>query len=718
MPLPPELADFLPEFQKEVQEHLQKLEYGLLMLEAQADDGELLNQLFRSAHTVKGSGRMMGFEQVGELAHAMEDLFARYRDRTLTPAAGGIDLLLDAVDLLRVQIEQAPGEEQSAAELVLQLRHVVDGATTGTAASGATPTDVGATPDAPAAPPPGGPARSAPPAERDSMRVSVSQLDDLLRLMAEMVLVGQQIDQMQSHVVDHLALIRVFRRAWAGDELADARAKVLFRDAEQLRLDINRIARELTSIRESLEHSVISLRLVPMDDLLNSLVRPIRDLARQHGKQVDLVIDGGDTRIDRSVLQMLREPLIHLVRNAIDHGIEPPDQRRAHGKPAAGTLRIAAQRRGSAVSLTVADDGAGIDPARVRASAVNKGILTAAQAALIDDTAALELIYHPGMSTASEITHTSGRGVGMDAVRAALNSIGGIITISSQPGLGTTFTLELPGTLALLRVLMVGAADQVFAIPDSAVERVLRRVDSSLLSSSNGHVRFSHNNEALILKNLSTIVDRVESVGGEQPIVVLRAGDQRIGLTVDRVLDEREVVLKPLGRFLSASELALGATFLPSGGVVTILDPTALARIARIPQSPRVSTGGLSGASQYRILVVEDSVIVREMQRRILLEAGYQVVVAAEPQTALRLMREQPPSLVVSDIEMPGMDGYQMCEIMRREPLLSETPVVFVTGLENESEVRRGLEVGAQAYIRKSSFSQHVLLETVARLLP
>jgi len=391
MPLPPELAEFLPEFQSEVREQLRQLENGLLTIEDEVNNQELLKQLMRSIHTIKGSARMMGFMHIGTLAHAMEDVMILFKGDQMLSTPATVDVLLAGIDLIRLMVGQDSDAEIDISNLVEQLRAV----------EVAVVSEALLTSAEPSRPPDPSTASSE---ASDQMRVSAARLDELLRLMGELVLIGQQIELLQDQAVTHTNQVRSLNRLPQTDGDATQTYKTLYRSAENLRRDVAHIARELTTTREALEHEVIELRLVPVAEVFVMLPRAVRDLARQTGKDVQLTITGEDTRIDRRILQALNEPLIHIIRNAVDHGLETPAERTAAGKPTAGHLTIEAYRCGAQVCIKISDDGRGISPDKVRQAAMQKGLITPQVAAALDDQAVLDLVYMSGITPAPHIT--------------------------------------------------------------------------------------------------------------------------------------------------------------------------------------------------------------------------------------------------------------------------------------------------------------------------
>mgnify|MGYP005836333631 CR=1 FL=1 len=727
MPLPDELAEFLPDFQNEARQNLRRLENGMLMFENQSYDRDILDDLLRAAHTIKGSARMMGYDHVSTLAHAIEDVLVLFQADRLVPNSANIDVLLNGLDSVRQIVELPPGTPVEIGPVLEELQGLTNLDRDDLSAAAVRPSTT-KMPTGLAAevrtPPPTMNLLSAPITGEDWVRVSTAKLDELLRLMGELVLVSQQTEQLQRDLVAHLNQMRAFNREIATEPALNARFRPLLGSADQLRRQVKQIGRELSSTRDALEDEVVELRLVPMAELFATLPRAVRNLGHNTGKDINLTITGENTRIDRQQLQALNEPIIHILRNAVDHGIEPADERETYGKPAAGNIRISVTRRGTRIVVQVRDDGRGISAYALRRSAVNKGLLTQAQADALSDTEALELIYASGLSTAAYITETSGRGVGMGAVRAALARMGGALSVTTRELEGTTFTIEIPVTLALARVLIVEVAGQRYALPDSSIETVIRLGHGRLRRTARGAF-VTYQDRLLPVYSLGGLLKHTHLDFDEKTAIVLQTADDLLAVTIEQVIDEQQVVIKPLGKLLDRTDLVLGATFLSDGAVIAILDPNSLQRIVRFDRFPQASSAAETdgempmpmGLQRRRVLVVEDSITTRELERAILYNAGYIVEVAENGRQALELMSATSFDLVVSDIEMPEMDGYQLCKAMQQTPKFANIPVVLVTSVDNEDAIRRGLEVGAMAYITKQEFDAQRLLDAVERLL-
>jgi len=569
------------------------------------------------------------------------------------------------------------------------------------------------------------------------VRVRVDRLDRMLNLAGELV-VGQQL--LANHAEQLRALQELAARqsralgALEG-ELARLRFSPTQRQAIEQRLAAlrepvgaagalaqrqgERFARHISQhdqLLKDLELEVMAARLLPIATTYAGIPRTVRDLAQATGKQVRLELRGETVELDRKVLELLNDPLLHLVRNAVDHGIEPPAERAAAGKPAQGLLELSAEAAGGEVRVTVSDDGRGMEPRRLRERAVRLGLLSAVAAALMPDAEAFELIFLPGFSTTVTVTEFSGRGVGMDVVRSNLLELGGQVRVESQLGHGTRILLTLPLTLVTTRILLVRVGNATFALPASGCRGItwVRRAELRSLEGQPTIVRDDSTLAVVALSELLGVAAPRAFAASERAPAVLAGSPQRpVALLVDALLDEREAVVKPLGALLARQRRYGGAVQLGDGSLVLLLNPVLLVQGAR----PTPVAAPTQSARRRRLLVVDDSFTTRELIRSILQSAGYDVTATVDGADALEKLRAQPFDLVVSDVEMPRLDGFQLTASICAGQAHQVVPVVLITSLASEEQRRRGLEAGARAYIVKSQFNQESLLDVVRQLL-
>lgn len=512
-------------------------------------------------------------------------------------------------------------------------------------------------------------------------------------------------------------IVRLPRRVAAVLEETGGRLKQLENELDQLATGVASDGRVLRAACDALDEQIYQVRMLPFAEACGGLERAVRDLARASGKDVVLVVRGADVQVDRSVLEGLKDPLLHLIRNAVDHGVERPGERQAAGKPARATVTVSAALRGDRMEVVVADDGRGFDVERIRAKLRAKGIPVSE-----DDREAARLAFLPGVSTAAMVTDVSGRGVGLDIVQDRIESLHGSVDVSFRTGAGTSFALTVPLTLTTIRCVLVAAGGPTYAVATTSVAKFLR--------FRRGDVRTVAGREVLLLgESPIPVASLAETLGQPQPAavppgdktsaVILTAGEQQVAFVVDQFLTEQEVLVKSLGARLRRMRHITGATLLPTGQVALVLNAASVIRTAQGQATRRfVSDADQPGRPQrWRLLVVEDSLTTRTLMKSILEAAGYEVSLAVDGEQAWRLLEEKPVDLVVTDVEMPRMDGFQLTAAIRGSEPLANLPVVLVTSRGSDADKHRGIEVGANAYLVKSGFDQENLLQTIQQLL-
>jgi two-component system chemotaxis sensor kinase CheA len=464
-----------------------------------------------------------------------------------------------------------------------------------------------------------------------------------------------------------------------------------------------------------LDDEVRRVRMLPFAQACEGLERMGRDLAQAAGKEVEIRLEGGAVEMDRSILEELKDPLRHLVRNGVDHGLEPSEHRRAEGKSPRGRITVAAALRGAQVEVTVRDDGRGLDLNALREQARRRGLESAGP----DDLA--QLIFLPGVSTAPIITDVSGRGVGLDVVKSRVEGLHGTVHVVFQAGQGTSFILTVPLTLTTLRAVLVKAGGRTYAFAGTNVHSLLR-VNKTDIRSVSGRATLTRGGPALPLASLTTVLDQQISAPdwptSKIPVAIIEAGERRLALAVDEFVAEQEILIKSLGPRLRRLPLISGATLLASGRVALVLNAANLIRAAlQRPARTPVASAGNTAVARKRLLVAEDSATTRTLMKSILETAGYEVVTAVDGRAAWQLLGDQKFDLVVSDVEMPHTDGFALTEMIRANPRVRDLPVVLVTARESDADKARGIAVGANAYLLKSAFDQSSLLQAISQLL-
>jgi chemotaxis protein histidine kinase CheA len=697
---------FISRFVEEARDHLRQILGFVAALETDPADKAAIDGLFRSAHTIKGSSRMLKLTAISDTAHRMEDLLSLLRDGAarFTPDLGR--LLLRGADLLAAQVD-AVAEGGVPPALDPTLDAALTAALSGEAA---TPPE----PVSPPSPPPSpSPAPAAEPARRrsaDTVRVPRPRLDELIGLMGEVV-------SSHARLTQRLADLRRLERRLGLDDDGLALLRDFGRD---LRDDVQ--SQKL--LMEDLHGQALTMRMLPLGLVFEPAARMVRDLARTLGKEIAVVVEGADIELDRQLIDGLADPLLHLLRNAVDHGVETTDQRRAAGKPGSAAIRLSARQDGGWVVIEVGDDGAGLALAAIRDKAVRKGMVTAEQAAALSEADVTDLIFLPGFSTSPIVTDLSGRGVGMDVVkRRVVDDLQGTIAVETRAGAGTVFSLRLPLSLALMRVLLVSAGGQVVGFTGQYVARLLQLPPEALLLVA-GRSAVVIDNEFVPVVALAELLGLPDAAPRDDALllVVVRVQHGKLALRVDRLVDESDMVIKPLPEHLRALPLPAGVVSTGRDELVAILHAPALLELARRnrrPASPvaAVAPEGEAARRSLKVLVVDDSLNTREIERDVLEAHGYQVSLAEDGAAGLKKALDDQFDAILTDVEMPAMDGFSLTAALRREERYRTTPIIIITSRAKDEDRRRGIQVGADAYIVKGDFSQGSLVDTLQTLL-
>ena len=735
-----DMSAFTGKFVEEARDRLTSLGGALLRLEQAPGSDEIIAEIFREAHNLKGSALMLGFVDISQIAHQLEELFVVARRDARVIDANAFDLVFRALDVVSVRLEElARGQSEPLDTRELSEKLAALAVKTDEQAAGVSIGPGGAPGDAMVSGPrPPVPAARAPAGRRpglgQSLRVPVEKLESLTHLAPEMVIQSlkaserhdelRRVEATLNRLKDRVREVRLApptsSRAAELGEYADA-LDAISRRMHALLANFSDDQVRLTLITEELRQHVIELTMLPLSTVFDAFPRAVRDLARSFDKKIELTIAGRETELDKKIIEQVADPLIHLIRNAIDHGIEAPDERVRHGKPAAGALLISAEQRGNRILVVVRDDGRGIDAVELRAAAVRKGIATAADLEGWTNDQVLDLIFEPGFSTRTVATDVSGRGVGMDVVRVVVDRLGGAVRVQSEPQQGTTIVLDLPLSLALLRVVLVDVSDELFAIPTAAVRRILRLAPQDIPQLQHGRV-IDVMDEAIPLTALGTLLHLSPTAAAtpHQTALVVEAGGGRFGIIVNAVHEEQELVFKELRGPLRHQRTFAGAALLGNGEIVPILDVQALFDLAvRSAPVPADVPSMLARAADRpgRVLVVEDSLVAGELEKGILLAAGYDADMAHDGVEALEMLQQQDWDLVISDVDMPRMDGFELTARLRADERLRDIPVIIVTSRDSAEHRRRGFAAGADAYITKREFDQVQILETVRRLI-
>ena len=725
----------------EADEHVTTLNHDLLALEAASTPTErkrLLESLERAAHSLKGASRVVGMKTVESVAHPLETVFRAVKtdNLALTPAIA--DVLYDALDTLGALLNNdvvdfepliasltalvAKPNQPDTTELRIPVLKTPDNKKTSelpmvaVSGSGERPNETTAT-----------------------IRVAIHRLDDLLTDVGDLLITAAGYEQRTTS----LQLIRQTHQKWQRDwrrvrtiylravraaapdwpqllDFLNATQRYMRVSGQMLTVLEQGLAQDNLHLRRvvtSLQDNTRRARLVPFETHVALIQRAVRDLAREQTKEITIDISGAALELDRQVLEAITDPLLHLTRNAVDHGLELPAVREAAGKPRTGTLSVSLSQRGGELTITIADDGSGIDVPLVRQQA--RRILNPIEVDSMSDAEALSLIMLPGLSTRTQVTTISGRGVGLDVVRRNVEALHGRVEIDSILGHGTTFRLIVPISMSTIRCMLVRVGTDTYAIPTTAIEQVIR-IHPDDPFSAGGRRLIKVGTRTLPLAILADVLGRP---GSENPsyALILAAAERRATFLFDDALTEQEVVVKSLAAPLAGLQHIAGATLLGTGEVVIILSATDLiktAQAAAISEMSHIWQPPVTDALPvHRVLVVDDSITTRTLEKNILEAAGYTVFTAVNGLEALDMLNTIACDALVSDVEMPYMDGFELTARIRSMDRLATLPIVLVTSLDSQEQRERGLRVGADRYIIKGSFNQSELLQALQQLI-
>jgi len=874
MAAPFDKSSIIEFFIVEAGEHIQNLNKGLLSLEKDPTDSSLIDELFRAAHTLKGSAAMMGFQGISDVAHKAEDMLGQFRSGAIPILKETMNYLFDSVDAIKLMVDSVAANKpedplvidsivQAYKDVIEKVRSASEGqfvegppadvsampvvepsqpSQPATSANGTTkeemdlaraqtldteeqvfdveplqlqeepgpaerPADsVSASASVatalqeqpeqtePEAPPAGARgtlkreieeskktgvlekrglgrrAKDAPELEKQFIRVNIERLDNLMNLVGEMVV-------NRNRLTRQVEFIKTLR-----DELAFSQSRLLheikkFEEKHEYTLnyglptsqvveqandffelefdrydDFNLLSRKLTEITNdtneimtelagffdsfeldtgkistittNIQSEITMARMVEMDRLYQMLQRPVRDLALKENKQLNMVVSGGETKIDKTIFEIISDPLVHMIRNAISHGIEAAEERRELGKDPTGALILKARHEGNSIILEIEDDGRGMDPATLRKTAVDKGFMSPAEALSLTDIEAINLIFRPGFSTSQSVSKISGRGVGMDVVSTHLAKINGRIEIKTEKGVGTRFVIRLPLTLAIAQALIVKLKEQELAIPMNLVEETTRYSFKEIQRAA-GEEMVNLRGTLIRLIKLNNILGAGKFPKKEEtyrhPTLILGTAEKRLALMVEDIIGREEIVMKPLGEYLKGVKMFSGATISGEGNVRLILNISSLFGEETVTMKASFVAATKVAAPEVamrkpKVLVVDDSISIRKYVQRFLDRTGYEVEVAPDGMEALNILGKIKFDAVITDLEMPIMHGYDLISEMKRNPDLMNIPLIVLTSRAGEKHRQKAVNMGAQDYLVKP-FEEEEMLRALKRIL-
>ena len=757
-PFDPAAASMLELFRNEVEGQAAVLTQDLLELEQNPQAMDRLERLMRAAHSIKGAARMVNIDGGVKIAHAMEDCFVAAQTGAIILHPESIDRLLLGVDTL-TQIAQSSAQSHSAwlqanqatLETLLEAFAAIKGnrslAAPAVVPAAQRPTDTPVPePLTPVAPPGAAPIPTPATVDKSSVkdnvvRVSADSLNRLMGLSGEALVGARWLRPYAESLLQvkrrQTELITVLDHLWdiVGGPNLNEYAASLFKDARRkasaCRLvlsdrltDLEEYDRRTSNLSSRLNREVIASRMRPFADGVHGFQRMVRDLARQLGKDVRLEIRGLNTQVDRDILEKIEAPLNHLLRNALDHGVDSPEQRRAAGKPAQATIVLEALHTSGMLSISVSDDGRGVDLDTLREKIIQKGLVTADTAPQLSDTELLEFLFLPSFSTRDQVTETSGRGVGLDVVHSVMQEMRGVIRTTTQMGKGTRFQMQLPLTLSVIRALLVEIAGEVYAFPLARIDHTLK-LDKAAIELVESRQYFTANGQHISIVTANQVLELDDAPHNNEVLSVIVIGDRnhRFGLIVDRFMGERNLVVRTLDPRLGNIRDISAAAFMEDGTPTLIVDVDDLLRSIEILvnggrlDKVRGSDDRAESRRVKRVLVVDDSITIREVERNMLQTRGYEVDVAVDGMDGWNAVRTGHYDLVISDIDMPRMNGIEFVGHIKKDPRLKHVPVMIVSYKDREEDRNRGLEAGADYYITKGSFHDETLLDAVADLI-
>lgn len=733
-------------FKIEFEENIQTLNNELLKLESDVFNTDALTKLMRTAHSMKGGARMIGLPDVVTLAHFFEDMLGAVKKEGVELKRHDFDRMYKAIDVIKSLVNEAVTGESPNFIAAMVIDQIINGS--GEPKTNDEPDSVELHSKITADSQPVTQELQGdiiPAFSIDTIRVASTKLDTLMDLSGELTVSKIQLALRLGKINDLSLLLEDSTR-----ELNSIETALLPQRSEnpglfsEVGLIINRLKNRFDSasveignlsdgisednsrlnfVAYEFEEVIKNLRMLKLSNIFNLYPRMVRDISNELGKEVNFIIEGGDITADKKILEEMRDPLMHMIRNSIDHGIELPDEREQQGKPRAGTIKLSANHFAGHITITLEDDGKGLNEKSIIETALRKKLIDEEASKNLTHKQIHKLIFTPGFSTSKIITDVSGRGVGMEVVQANIDKLKGKINIESETKKSTRFIIELPLTLATLRVMTASVGTHIFAIPVDFIVSVII-VDVAEIFSMEARDTIVFRDEPITIVNLKTVLEledisdsTMKNVTTFQCIILSSMGE-KAGFIVDSLIDEQEVLVKPLGFMLKRVKNVSGSTILVSGDVCMILNPNDLLKTVKsLSASEILETSTPESLRKKRILLVEDSITTRTQEKRILESAGYDVVVAVDGLDGYQKLLINEIDAVVSDVEMPNLDGLSLTEKIRAEKKYLSLPVVLVTSLSSEEQKKRGLESGANAYLTKSGFDQKILIETLDRLL-
>jgi len=715
---------------------------NIIMLESESGNAEVVNGIFRTFHSLKGGGGTFKLFRITEVAHELETIMDRMRKGKLEVSPAVIDLLLEGIDCLSNILTDAQKgcfDETAKFPLIEKIKQFLLRDEAAAEDKGSKRSDSGIDTGRRKTQP----EKTAQTGKSETIRVSLEKLDHLVNVFGELILF-KNVEEYNEKSMEKLKKLvknnfRQFRKSrekhllniQTSDSNGNADLKLFlddldgkWKEIESFLMDLCRNFQDNISrgrfLIEELQEEILKIRMLPVSTILNQYHRLVRDISQKNGKKVILNITGGEIELDKWILEEINDPLIHLIRNSVDHGIETPEERKNTGKSEEGTITLSVTQKGNHVVIEVSDDGCGIDTEKIKDSVIRKNFAGAEQLKKLSPQEILQFIFQPGFSTSKEVTDISGRGVGLDVVKTNLKKINGMIDLITEKEKGTTFYLRVPLTMAIRKAILIKEGDRIFAVTTEAIEEVYLMRHSEI-EIFEGAMTLKHRDSTIPLIRLAQEMN----ISGRNvlrenvPVIIVGSAEEKIGILVEEILSEKEIVVKNFGTLLGKIPKFSGTAVLPDGEIALVMDISSLVDMVagghiKMKSQPLSEK---TRAEKIRILLAEDSALARNLFKGILETRNYEVLTAVDGNDALNVLKKNRVDLIITDIIMPGLDGYGLISKLKADPKYRKLPVIIVSGKGKEEEKIKGLECGADAYIVKSKFERQKLIDIIENLI-
>lgn len=718
-------------FRDEGSEYLKRLGDCLLHLEKEPKNTALLEEIFRNAHNLKGAARILGLTEIARIAHDLESIFSLAKDGKLAITPERIDAITESIDAISSLLTADVKEE--AVNIQEPVKQIHRGFAETREARQETPVKFGR--------------RVSDSQFLSTVKVSTEKLDNMMNQVGELLISKMRFEQRMDETNSLAALCEGLIKDISRLKREELRLKGIKKTrsytnqdkrgaeiVENVSVGLARLNDELTRftsdfyenqidlgiVTGGLEESVKNIRMLPLSTIFETMPKMVRDLSRKLSKKVDLKMEGETIELDKRILEGLKDPMVHLITNCIDHGIEQPDERRKAGKNEDGIINITAAAVGGYIEIAVEDDGRGISVDKIKERALKNGLVTEDMLSGLSKEQLINFVFEPGFSTSDIITDISGRGVGMDIVKKNIGDLNGLISIQSEYGKGSRITIRVPLTLVTVRVILIDISGEVCALPETAIDRILSVKEEQIFTIGDSEV-FRESGDILPIGRLSHILGfskkEDEDADNEYPAIIIEGGEKKAAFIVDNIIGSETIILKNLTFPLTKVRNVSGAALLGDGRIAIVLNPADIIDSMKAVKPLPIKKVKEREIEKKSVLVVDDSITTRTLEKNILESSGYDVTLAVDGLDAYNKLQNKDFDIIVLDVQMPNMDGFAFTEKARNTQEFSNIPIILVTSLESDADKRRGIEVGADAYIVKRTFDQSNLLETIKRLI-